>query len=130
MHIYSHIIFITPFQILFPFHIFWLKFILTFNIMLFIFQIQFCIIFYHNFFVMFCDCNYPKFINFLLSLNAGLFLYMFGNFYYRNYVKANSKPTDSPKQAIANGKPVADVVGNVANGVGPTILANGKTKEC
>ncbi|OWR40664.1 elongation of very long chain fatty acids protein AAEL008004-like isoform X1 [Danaus plexippus] len=69
--------------------------------------VQFVIIFYHNFSVMFCDCNYPKTINFLLALNAGLFLYMFGNFYYRNYIK----PRDGSKPA---------------NGV----LANGKTKEC
>lgn len=57
----------------------------------FFFQIQFVIIFYHNFAVMFSDCNYPKFINFLLSLNAGLFIYMFGKFYYVNYLKSRNK---------------------------------------
>ncbi|CAG9115797.1 unnamed protein product [Plutella xylostella] len=66
--------------------------------------IQFCIIFYHNFTVMFTDCNYPKFINFLLSLNASLFLYMFGRFYYVNYIKNSKTTRPDPKPVTVNGK--------------------------
>ncbi|KAJ2947119.1 hypothetical protein O0L34_g16472 [Tuta absoluta] len=95
--------------------------------------IQFCIIFYHNFTVMFCDCNYPKFINFLLSLNAGLFLYMFGNFYVQNYLKNNSVRKNAitvmAKTVRAeNEKTVAEQSKNdkseVSNGV-----ANGSAKK-
>lgn len=78
------------------------------------FQIQFCIIFYHNFSVMFTDCNYPKFINFLLSLNASLFLYMFGNFYYQNYVKSRRSKQERPAQTESEGQ---------------AITANGKVKD-
>lgn len=80
------------------------------------FQIQFVIIFYHNFSVMFRDCNYPKFINFLLALNSGLFLYMFGMFYYINYVKI---PRKNSKTGITTGV----VNGNTSDGT--TIVANG-----
>ncbi|XP_063531938.1 very long chain fatty acid elongase 7-like [Cydia strobilella] len=86
-------------------YLWWKKHVTTLQL------IQFCIIFYHNFSVMFGDCNYPKGINFLLSLNAGLFLYMFGNFYYQNYVKINRKP-------VQNGdvkKEVKNVDSNVNN---------------
>ncbi|KPI98130.1 Elongation of very long chain fatty acids protein AAEL008004, partial [Papilio xuthus] len=110
--------------------------------------VQFVIVFYHNFVVMFCDCNYPKSINFLLALNAGLFLYMFGNFYYRSYVNIDYKKTDAITRAksngvIANGNGVvANGNGVVANGKGVVtngngvvangngVVANGKTKEC
>lgn len=64
--------------------------------------VQFCIVFYHNFSVMFRDCNYPKPLNFLLALNAGLFLYMFGNFYYHNYVK-NARKAAVVENGHSNG---------------------------
>lgn len=91
------------------------------------FQIQFCIIFYHNFSVMFSDCNYPKGINFLLSLNAGIFLYMFGMFYYNNYVKSRrAAEACRAKDAIANGN--AKEAGN--GSVNEVPVTNGKAKEC
>ncbi|KOB63355.1 Elongation of very long chain fatty acids protein [Operophtera brumata] len=77
--------------------------------------IQFCLIFYHNFPVIFTDCNYPKIINFLLSLNAGLFLYMFGNFYYHNYVKNRRAKKEREAQLEREAQ---------------AITANGKAKEC
>ncbi|XP_041976554.1 elongation of very long chain fatty acids protein AAEL008004 [Aricia agestis] len=65
--------------------------------------IQFVMIFTHNFTVMFRDCSYPKGINFLLSLNAGVFIYLFGKFYVDNYIKANRKKNDDVKP-VSNGK--------------------------
>lgn len=76
---------------------------------------------------MFRDCNYPKFINFLLSLNAGLFLYMFGNFYYQNYVKSRrlaqkAKEEGQTLNSQANGDVQnSDSVATESNGK----LANG-----
>lgn len=87
---------------------------------------------------MFGDCNYPKGINFLLTLNAGLFLYMFGMFYYNSYVKSrrstpynqgNKKEyTDTngiTKNPVANG----NTKNPIANGNTKNPIANGNTKN-
>ncbi|KYN03231.1 Elongation of very long chain fatty acids protein 4 [Cyphomyrmex costatus] len=51
--------------------------------------IQFIIVFFHNFQMLFTSCNFPKPLSFLLMINAGLFMYMFGSFYVNNYLKSN-----------------------------------------
>ncbi|CAH2991927.1 unnamed protein product [Chilo suppressalis] len=66
--------------------------------------VQFFIILYHNVQVMFGSCKYPKGINFLLAFNAGLFIYMFGKFYIRNYLKSKNSGDSKPKEIAANGK--------------------------
>ncbi|KAB0795322.1 hypothetical protein PPYR_12161 [Photinus pyralis] len=48
---------------------------------------QFCIIFIHNFQMIFRQCNYPQFIVFLLGTQALFFLYLFGAFYKKTYTK-------------------------------------------
>lgn len=51
-------------------------------------QIQFIIVFYHTLQVQFQPtCGYPKSIAALLTLNAGLFIYMFSTFYVRSYLR-------------------------------------------
>ncbi|XP_053971063.1 elongation of very long chain fatty acids protein AAEL008004-like [Hylaeus volcanicus] len=50
--------------------------------------IQFTIIFFHSVQMFFNNCNYPKFITFLLTLNSSMFIYMFGSFYVENYIKS------------------------------------------
>lgn len=56
------------------------------------FQIQFLIVFVHTVQIQFQPtCNFPKSIGFLLTLNAGLFTYMFSSFYIKSYKKRPSK---------------------------------------
>ncbi|EAT33534.1 AAEL014190-PA [Aedes aegypti] len=53
--------------------------------------IQFIIVFYHTLQVQFQPtCGYPKPIAALLTLNAGLFIYMFSTFYVRSYLRKSS----------------------------------------
>ncbi|KAI5643775.1 GNS1/SUR4 family domain-containing protein [Phthorimaea operculella] len=52
--------------------------------------IQFVLIFMHNFLVLFRDCDYPKIYNRLILTEALIFIYMFGSFYYKSYVKKSS----------------------------------------
>ncbi|XP_073951318.1 very long chain fatty acid elongase AAEL008004-like isoform X2 [Choristoneura fumiferana] len=111
-------------------YLWWKKHVTTLQL------IQFCIIFYHNFSVMFSDCNYPKFINFLLSLNAGLFLYLFGKFYYVNYVKSNTKIAQNGciRKDVINNNNIK--INSAMNGETQkdadceTKISSGKTKEC
>lgn len=49
--------------------------------------VQFSIILIHNGQVLFTDCNYPKVLSFLLTVNAAFFIYLFGSFYVINYTK-------------------------------------------
>lgn len=50
--------------------------------------IQFIIVFYHTLQVQFQPtCAYPKSIAALLTLNAGLFIYMFSTFYVKSYLR-------------------------------------------
>jgi len=47
--------------------------------------VQFVIVFLHSSQLLIYECNYPKFIVFLLLTNAVYFLYLFGTFYRRTY---------------------------------------------
>jgi hypothetical protein len=47
--------------------------------------VQFVIVFLHSCQLLIYECNYPKFIVFLLLINALYFLYLFGMFYKRTY---------------------------------------------
>lgn len=49
--------------------------------------IQFCIVFVHNAQHFFIDCNFPKSLAALLCLNSGVFIYLFGSFYVKTYLK-------------------------------------------
>ncbi|XP_055698226.1 elongation of very long chain fatty acids protein 7-like isoform X2 [Phlebotomus papatasi] len=67
-------------------HLWWKKYLTTLQI------IQFLIVFCHTIQVQFQpNCNFPKSIAALLTINAGLFTYMFSSFYIRNYTKRRSK---------------------------------------
>lgn len=80
-------------------YLWWKKHLTTMQI------VQFVIIFLHNIQMLFTNCNFPKPLSFLLVLNAGIFIYMFGSFYVDNYIKREPK---------ANG--CAAVNGMVVNG--------------
>ncbi|XP_056634715.1 elongation of very long chain fatty acids protein AAEL008004-like [Diorhabda sublineata] len=57
-------------------------------------MIQFCIVFWHNFQVLFKSCDYPKFLNILLASQAAYFLYLFGCFYVNSYIKNKKSKLD------------------------------------
>ncbi|XP_065155414.1 very long chain fatty acid elongase AAEL008004-like [Atheta coriaria] len=84
-------------------------------------MVQFCIIAVHNFQVLFRQCDYPKFIAFLLGMQAIFFFYLFGSFYYRTYVKPTHAPP--PKEIVnaATTRKNSDGDGSavtIANGTG------------
>ncbi|CAH1275571.1 unnamed protein product [Diabrotica balteata] len=67
-------------------------------------MIQFCIVFWHNFQVLFRQCDYPKFLNVLLASQAAYFLYLFGCFYVNSYIKNKRPKTDKGQNGeLANG---------------------------
>jgi len=68
-------------------------------------MIQFCIICIHNFQVLFRQCDYPKFIVFLLGTQAMFFFYLFGSFYNRTYLNPPKKALEaSDNNNLKNGK--------------------------
>lgn len=73
------------------------------------FQIQFLIVFMHTVQIQFQPtCNFPKSIGFLLTLNAGIFTYMFSSFYIRSYnkkhpSKSDLNQVDNTKSCYTNG---------------------------
>lgn len=67
-------------------------------------QVQFLIVFVHTIQIQFQpSCGFPKQIGILLSLNAGIFTYMFSAFYVHSY---NRKPRGggaaATKEIVAN----------------------------
>uniref|UniRef100_A0A182IZH8 Elongation of very long chain fatty acids protein n=1 Tax=Anopheles atroparvus TaxID=41427 RepID=A0A182IZH8_ANOAO len=53
--------------------------------------VQFIIVFFHTVQVQFQpSCGYPKSIAALLTLNAGLFIYMFSSFYVHSYIRKSN----------------------------------------
>lgn len=69
-------------------YLWWKKYLTTLQI------VQFLIIFVHTIQLQFQpNCNFPKPIAALLSLNAGLFTYMFSSFYIQTYKKRPSAST-------------------------------------
>lgn len=70
-------------------------------------QVQFLIVFVHTIQIQFQpSCAFPAGIGALLSLNAGIFTYMFSAFYVRSY---NRKPT------AAKAKVQAEICANGGN---------------
>ncbi|XP_055534986.1 elongation of very long chain fatty acids protein 7 [Wyeomyia smithii] len=64
--------------------------------------IQFIIVFYHTIQVQFQpSCGYPKSIAALLTLNAGLFIYMFSTFYVRSYLRKGAATAAAAAAAAA-----------------------------
>ncbi|ETN64723.1 elongase [Anopheles darlingi] len=54
--------------------------------------VQFIIVFFHTLQVQFQpSCSYPKSIAALLTLNAGLFIYMFSSFYVHSYLRKGNQ---------------------------------------
>lgn len=74
------------------------------------------VVFCHTFQIQFQpNCDFPKFIGALLSLNAALFTYMFSSFYIRSY---NRKA----KAAIEEKKLVYDENSNVVVSNGDKVI--------
>lgn len=64
-------------------------------------QVQFLIVFVHTVQIQFQPtCNFPKSIGLLLTLNAGIFTYMFSSFYIKSY---NRRPTKTVLNDVSNG---------------------------
>jgi len=76
--------------------------------------IQFLIVFVHTAQIQFQPtCNFPKPIGALLTLNAGLFTYMFSSFYIRSYKKpSKSELNDRSKAYYNNGIASVDKLSN------------------
>ncbi|KAJ0180134.1 hypothetical protein K1T71_004725 [Dendrolimus kikuchii] len=56
--------------------------------------VQFCIVLYTNITSLYAkDCNYPKCLHVIVILNCAAFFYMFGIFFYQNYVKNKKSRT-------------------------------------
>ncbi|CAG9860521.1 unnamed protein product [Phyllotreta striolata] len=102
-------------------------------------MIQFCIVFWHNFQVIFRECDYPKFLNVLLTTQAAYFFYLFGRFYVNSYVKNKNKSKcadqtsgKSHNGSIPNGKHAVQTNGcQMGNGFlknGNGSIPNGKLK--
>ncbi|XP_015185261.1 PREDICTED: elongation of very long chain fatty acids protein AAEL008004-like [Polistes dominula] len=53
--------------------------------------IQFVLVGIHGSFILFNDCNFPKFPMILLIINAFVFIYLFGSFYVETYRKKSVK---------------------------------------
>lgn len=75
-------------------YLWWKKHLTTIQI------VQFVIVFFHNFQMLFNSCNFPKPLSFLLTFNAGLFIYMFGSFYINNYLKSNVRQKSKINGAV------------------------------
>lgn len=95
-------------------YLWWKRYLTTMQI------VQFIIIFFHNFQMLFTSCNFPKPLSILLVLNSGLFIYMFGSFYINNYVKSKDKQSEMTKEPKKNN----GVVRITANG---SISVNGNS---
>lgn len=69
-------------------------------------QVQFLIVFVHTAQIQFQpSCKYPKSIGSLLTLNAGIFTYLFSSFYIRSYRK---KSASAIKRTEVNGNTIID----------------------
>lgn len=67
-------------------------------------QVQFLIVFVHTAQIQFQpSCNFPKSIGALLTLNAGIFTYMFSSFYIRSYNKKHSSKSELNDVKRTNG---------------------------
>ena len=74
-----------------------------------IFQVQFLIVFVHTIQIQFQpNCGYSKGIGSLLTLNAGLFTYMFSSFYIKTYLRRNKMKT-----TVESEKKKEDIVENI-----------------
>lgn len=61
------------------------------NMVVFIFQLQFCITFLHSFQLIFYDCGYPRWSVVFTLPNSIFFYYLFYDFYYKAYGKPGGK---------------------------------------
>lgn len=71
--------------------------------------IQFTVVFFHLAQLFFIPCNYPKPIVALLSLNAVFFLYLFGKFYVKAYLRSKAADARPPSPRLTTLEATADV---------------------
>lgn len=81
-------------------YLWWKKYLTIMQIL------QFVIIFFHNFQMLFTSCNFPKSLSLLLVINAGLFTYMFGSFYVKNYMKSDKECETKANGSLSISAPV------------------------
>jgi len=62
-----------------------------FNVIPFVFQVQFILVFIHASQLLFTDCDYPKAFAYIISLHAVMFYLLFHNFYQKAYKKMVSR---------------------------------------
>lgn len=85
------------------------------------FQTQFIIVGVHAFNSLFYDCGYPTWIKIGMILYAGIFVNMFGQFYYKAYIAKKPKKNEkAPKDESAtenhnNGREETDPIKRFKN---------------
>lgn len=52
-----------------------------------LFQVQFVLVFFHAFQLLFIDCDYPRAFVWWIGMHAVLFYYLFSDFYKQAYLK-------------------------------------------
>lgn len=93
--------------------------------------VQFVIILIHNLQVLPRDCNYPKGIVILLTINASLFIYLFGSFFVKTYRK------NKASEKLQKAQPETEIVkeehkvgnGKIAESIQREVSENGKMKN-
>ncbi|KAL1396024.1 hypothetical protein pipiens_010811 [Culex pipiens pipiens] len=71
---------------------------------------QFIICIAHAINALMTDCAFPRFITYLLLLNASIFFVMFMNFYVENYRKAKAKVVKSAPELEKNNNTLDDLI--------------------
>lgn len=65
-------------------HLWWKKYLTSLQL------VQFSIIFAQNVQLFFIECDFPKVLALLLTINSSVFIYLFGAFYVSNYLNART----------------------------------------
>nr|CAD7201359.1 unnamed protein product [Timema douglasi] len=109
----------------------WKKYLTTLQMAIFGFQVQFVLIFGHQFQLLFTECNYPKGFMVWIGLHGVLFLFLFSDFYKAKYGgrKASSHngacmPVLDEKKVDDNGNGVIARNGVVTNGNAPASVSD------
>lgn len=73
-----------------------------FNVVIFVFQIQFIMVFIHASQLLFIECDYPKAFAWIILLHAVMFYFLFYNFYQHSYKKRVSQDNREKILTIKN----------------------------
>ncbi|KAF5284336.1 hypothetical protein FQA39_LY04629 [Lamprigera yunnana] len=65
-------------------------------------MVQFVLVMLHAFQLFFIDCNYPKAFAWWIGLHAGLFYFLFSDFYKNTYIKKKKSKTRVEKNGVSS----------------------------